>query len=214
MLTYGRCSTYFNTCQSTTRLFDDHSRLSCQIKQSTYDALALRHAICAHAVQNCPQFSAWAASNMEAIAPGTDYKGVFYQLAREALGKCDLEEKHSRPTLQALQATLLIGLHELQHAEFARAWLTAGRVHWLTQILQLRTLDSADQVQCMEDQYLEEKRKALWAANGLACFLMGGGILADSVNINEVSNHSHSSPWIVHDLMRGTDYNIAATVLY
>ncbi|KAH8196085.1 hypothetical protein TruAng_009741 [Truncatella angustata] len=180
-------STYFYTCQSTVRLFDDQARLSSLMQQSSWDSLALRHAVCTHAVPHCPQFSAWAASNMEENVSGSDYKGFFYRLARDALDKCFLEDKSSRPTLQALQAIVLIGHHELQQGEFARAWLTANRLHWITQTLQLRNLGSPDQVPCVDDEQLEDKRKALWAANGLACFFMGGSTLIDPGTIEEIT---------------------------
>lgn len=180
-------STYFNLCQSTIRLFDYQARLSCLIQQSTYEACALKYIICAHAVQTCPQFSAWAASSMEAVAPGSDYKSLFYQLAREALGKCNLEERFSWPSLQTLQAVVLVGLYELQHAEFARAWMSTSRAYWLTQTMQLRYLDSG-QAMYIDIEHQEESRKALWAANSLSCFLMQGGRMVDFVNVEEVSS--------------------------
>ncbi|KAI0128327.1 hypothetical protein BJ170DRAFT_682124 [Xylariales sp. AK1849] len=179
-------SAYFNSCQSTIRLFDDQDSLSCLMQQSTYDGLALKHVICAHAVQSCPQFSVWAVANMEGVAPGCDYQHLFYQLAREALDKCDLEKKFSEPSLQSLQAAILIGLYELEHAEFARAWLTASRASWLTQTMQLQALDP-DQVPYVSNERLEEARKALWAANSLSWFLMRGDRLVDFVNIEEIT---------------------------
>ncbi|KAK0630317.1 hypothetical protein B0T17DRAFT_598537 [Bombardia bombarda] len=179
-------STYFKSCQSTLRLFDDPERLAILTRQSSCDSIALRYAVFAHAAPLCAQFSVWAAANMDMVAPGEDYANFFYRLAHSALEQCNIEQKFSTPSLQALQSAILVGLYELQHAEFGLAWLTASRAVWLAQMMQLYSLDS-EQSPDFDSEHLEEARKAMWGANSLTCFLITGGRLADSVSIEEVT---------------------------
>ncbi len=186
MLTFDRLSTYFTSCQTTYQLFDNQERLSGLMQESSYTSTALKYAICAHAAPACPHFSTLAMSSLPAIAPGSDYDEYFYLLARTSLGHSDIEQGLTSPSLQALQSTILIGLYELQHADFGRAWLTASRAIWLTQALQLHTIDS-EQASSIDVANVEEARKALWAANNLIWFLSLGGRMIDSISVEEVS---------------------------
>ena len=201
MLTFDSFSTYFTSCQTTYQLFDNEERLSGLMQESSYTSTALKYAICAHAAPACPQFSTLAMSSLPAIAPGSDYDECFYLLARTSLGHSDIEQGLSSPSLQALQSTILIGLYELQHADFGRAWLTASRAIWLTQALQLHTIDSG-QAPSIDVANVEEARKALWAANSLIWFLSLGGRMIDSISVEEVSFTSPKPPVNVRRLIQ------------
>ncbi|PHH91788.1 hypothetical protein CDD83_10284 [Cordyceps sp. RAO-2017] len=142
--------------------------------------MALRYAIVAHAVPACPQFLAWATINLD-VAPGDDFAAHFYRLACEALGECSFKHELHRPSLRALQATVLIGLYELHRAHFGRAWLTVSRADWLTQTMQLRTLDSDEAPFLDSPELLDEARRAQWATSSLACMLMMGERMGDSI---------------------------------
>ncbi|KAK7418006.1 hypothetical protein QQZ08_011403 [Neonectria magnoliae] len=181
--------TYFDACQSTIRLFDDMDGFLRLTKQPSAEMATLRYAVIAHAVPACPQFSAWAATHMQVAGAtsGHDYAGHFYRLAGLALSNCDPDHRAHRASLRALQATVLIGLYELQHAQFGRAWLSASRADWLTETMHLRTLDGDDGARAdgSSTELLDEARRAQWATSALTGALMKGGRMVGSAEDEE-----------------------------
>lgn len=95
--------------------------------------------------------------------------------------------------LRTLQATILVGLHELQQAEFSCAWLSASRAVWLTEELQLHLLDS-DQASPSTHGDQHTERRAFWAARGLAAFLMMGHRNSGMLCVDSDSVSSPSFP--------------------
>ncbi|GKT70169.1 hypothetical protein ColTof4_02592 [Colletotrichum tofieldiae] len=151
----------------------------------------------AHAVPACPQFTAWATTSLH-VASGNDYAGYFYRLSRSLLGRCDPHSKLDKSSLRTLQAGVLIGLYQVQHAKFAQAWLTVSRADWLTQTIRSHKLDcldgaarrssssssSSSSIREGENDadLLEEARRAQWATSSLACMLMKGGRLVGPID--------------------------------
>lgn len=188
-------SAYFNSFHRTRPIVENQKQLFNVTHGVSCDAMALRYAICAHAAPACPEFSAWAVSNLDRLVPDTDYSSFFYRLARASLDQYDLEIGFNAPSLRVLQATILIGLYELQQAEFGRAWLTASRAGWLTQALKLHLLDSQRTTSCIDAADIADARRALWLTIDVTSFLSLGGRVLDSISIQEVSSNHHHLVW-------------------
>jgi hypothetical protein len=191
MKNHNSLRAYFEFCQSTVRLFDGVDTLVQLVGETTWEAVALRYIVMAHAVPTCPQFLTWAQTHLE-VASGNDYAGHFVRLSQAALARCNPAPNLDKGSLRTLQATILLGLYELQHAQFGRAWLTAGRADWLTQSIGSRVLDSHDNARRTRDDVgiIDEARRAQWAASSLACMLMKGGRVVDP--LNEVRPPTHN----------------------
>jgi hypothetical protein len=195
----GSLTEYYTSCQQGFRLFDNQESLLCLLDQPGHEAMALKYAICAHALslRTRPQPFSVSGSVTSASdscftnSPKSDHAGFFYRLARAALNQSDMGKRSTAAMLRTLQATILVGLHELQQAEFSCAWLSASRAVWLTEELQLHLLDS-DQTPPSPHGGQHTERRAFWAARGLAAFLTmvhgnGGMLCVDSVSVSSPS---------------------------
>ncbi|ORY68267.1 uncharacterized protein BCR38DRAFT_422616 [Pseudomassariella vexata] len=184
--------TYFDSCQTICRLFDDRERLYGLMYGTSSEEIALQNAICAHAVPACSQISAWVISPLDSIRGGsTDWSASFYRLARKSLDECG-HQGSVMPSLRFLQATILIGIYEQHHAEFGRSWLTASRAVWLMEALQLHKLESG-RLMAIDVLDMEEARKALWAASSMMVFISLGSRIMDFV-VPEVISASLLQP--------------------
>ncbi|EJP63778.1 uncharacterized protein BBA_07422 [Beauveria bassiana ARSEF 2860] len=175
--------TFFTMCRSTFRLFESSQEiLHLSSSSLSHEEAALRYAILAHAAPTCTKFLAWAAAT-DATAAAQNCARYFYSLACEERSKCNIDPKVCFvSSLRALQATVLIGLYELQQAQFGCAWITTSKADWLTHAMQLRTRDFGQKFNLTGPEMLHQARRAQWASSSLACMLMKGGRMCDSVD--------------------------------
>ncbi|RYP43157.1 hypothetical protein DL768_010061 [Monosporascus sp. mg162] len=178
-LTETLVSIYYSSNEQTFKCFEDQKSLNSYLEQSGYEAVALKYAVCAHAIA-LPGRSRLLSGNgastqdhtsMTGVSDG-DHAGLFYRLARAALNQSDMGKKSTASLLQTLQATVLIGLYELQQAEINCAWLSVSRAVWLMEELRLYWLDSDQAPSLTDERQLQAARRIFWAASGLSSFLM------------------------------------------
>lgn len=191
---------YFMTTHQTFPMINQEAFLSsASTVVNSNDTLALRYAIAAHGTAASLQFTSWAIAGL-GFAPDSDYGGWFYQQAKQCLELAENDGPCTSSSLLALQATILIALYELKHAEFSRAWVTTSRAAWLAQALQLHKLDQRYANRRRGSSLTppptpdgstdaNEARKTLWAVLELNCLLCVGASsnVLDTMTQNEIS---------------------------
>ncbi|KAJ5960213.1 uncharacterized protein N7479_007363 [Penicillium vulpinum] len=175
------------TSISLCRLFSNQNRMRNSLDKFSNDRFAVRYAICALAVTASPQSYVWIISDPSATTHPSNYSSIFYHAAKNTLQQETQMQTSQVPSLQELQATILLGLYELHRGDFGHAWVTASRAVWISQALQLHILDSRHTISSVNSADLEDARMAFWATMGLAGFISLGGRAIDSINIVEIS---------------------------
>jgi hypothetical protein len=202
-----RCSTYFNSCQRICQLFQDEEHLQDLLIDPFSNAVALKYAVLSHAVLACPDLSATAVPGLPGDVANTTYSRSFYLAAKKSLE--DEGISSGNLPVQVLQSVILIGLYELQHAEFGNAWITASRAVWLTHAHQLHLLDS-ETYPAAQIIDIEEARRALWAVNTLTSLLAIGGRIMDSLSVNKVGQLARFSLPFLSSFVTGLLATLAA----
>ena len=148
------------------------------------------------------RYAMWA--HAAALSPIYSYlKERFYEQARECIENPDMETSGRSVTVVALQIHVLLALYEFKQTLFSRAWVSVSRATWLAQMLELHTMDpqgsaksrySSERVlpETALPAELSERRKTLWAAYSLHCFV-GVGVGWNTgcvINKREVSTYT------------------------
>jgi hypothetical protein len=115
------------------------------------------------------------------MALSSQFEGVrdaMYKETRQMLEDRELGEDIMAIHLEDLQALILLTFYEFLRSSFSRAWLSAGKVFRLVQLLRLHEVDSHHTnlidvfTSSTEDQVTaEEKRRAFWTAYCLDRFI-------------------------------------------
>jgi hypothetical protein len=142
--------------------------------------------------------TSWAVADF-GFASDKDFGAWLYRLAKYHLDLAENDCDGAASSLAALQATILVGLYELKHAYFSRAWVTTSKAAWLAQAFSPRKSESRRFVK-RRDSFASQtppkpasaddvdSNNALWAFLNLTCFLCIGGspMIVDTMIQNEV----------------------------
>ncbi|KAI1943667.1 hypothetical protein LOZ66_000251 [Ophidiomyces ophidiicola] len=188
---------YFMTTHRTFALIDQDTFLSNTSETvNTHDILALSCAVCAHAAGDSLKFAPPDAGL--SFLSDRENSGWYYRQAKHHLEFAENDCQSTVKSLAALQATVLVGLYELKHAQFSRAWLTTSRAVWLAQALQHGKLDTRFTPRRRMSLLTppptpistdtNEERNTLWAVLTLNCFLSVGtsSNIMDSITQSEM----------------------------
>ncbi|KAI0533356.1 hypothetical protein GGR58DRAFT_487009 [Xylaria digitata] len=178
---------YIKSCQSQYLVFQDPTRLSILILESSNECMALRYAICALTISASPELSVWDTSHANFSEPLANQGTLLYEASKRALARHETDQQSHSPSLRVLQITILLGLYELRCAEFSQAWNSVSRAIWIAQSLKLHLLDVHRPFSQFTDEDIDDARIAFWATTGLAGFFSLSGRMVGTMGTSEIA---------------------------
>ncbi|KAI1323178.1 hypothetical protein F5Y16DRAFT_425306 [Xylariaceae sp. FL0255] len=179
---------YAGSCQGPYFIFKDHRRLSALLLEMSSDTVALRHAICAHAVLIGPEPFVWDRLPSSFNEPPTKQGIAFYDAATSALAQHEKEQQGSSISLRVLQATIMIALYELRCAWFRKAYCSIGRALWITESSKIHVSSLHKGCSPFSDQEFDDALIALWATMGITGFFSLGYPMVGLAKIFETTS--------------------------
>ncbi|KAI0508536.1 hypothetical protein F5B22DRAFT_390931 [Xylaria bambusicola] len=186
--TWERVYIYFEHCRGPFFVFQDTSRISSLMLESSNECVALRYAICALSISSSPECTAWHMANAELDEPVSSQGQFMYEAAKRAMGLHELYQSSHSPSLRVLQVTVLLGLYELRCSRFCQAWSTVSRAVWIADSLKLHFLDTSPPFSQFPDENIDDVHAALWATTALTGFFSLSGRMIGTTAGSEISS--------------------------